>query len=164
MDCTAGNTTAENAGMGGTVMTHADTDTLSPDLLQGPILLFDGVCNLCQASVQFVLKRDARRAFRFASLQSPIGVELAARFAVDADCLSSVVLILDGNAYTRSTAALRTVKLLRTPWPAMGIFLIVPKFIRDAVYDFIGDRRYRWFGKMDVCWVPDDDIKQRFID
>lgn len=136
----------------------------APGLPEGPILLFDGVCNLCKASVQFVLVRDPRERFRFASLQSEQGNHLAGRFGIPADELNSVVLIFDGVVYTRSTAALRTAKLLRAPWPALAIFLLVPRFIRDRVYDFIGNRRYRWFGQMEVCWVPDESLRQRFLE
>ncbi|MDJ0950990.1 MAG: DUF393 domain-containing protein [Alphaproteobacteria bacterium] len=138
--------------------------TPDPALLAGPILLFDGVCHLCRASVQFVLARDPRGAFRFASLQSDLGSRLAGHFGIPASELTSMVLVLDGAAHTRSAAALRTARLLRAPWPLLSVFLLVPAVIRNGVYDFIGRRRYRWFGKMDACWVPDAEIRDRFLD
>lgn len=136
---------------------------LPADILRGPVLLFDGVCNLCKGSVQFVIKRDARRLFRFASLQSDVGARLVQQFGIEQGALTSVILIVDEKAYRKSSAALRTAKLLQAPWPAMAVFFVVPKLIRDAVYDFIGARRYRWFGKMDECWLPDAELQRRFL-
>ena len=133
-------------------------------MLTGPILLFDGVCNLCKSSVQFVIARDPNARFRFASLQSEIGAALARHFGINADQLTSVVLIADGQAHTHSSGALRSAKLLRQPWPLMAVFLVIPRFIRDWVYDFIGNRRYRWFGKMEVCWMPEPALQSRFLD
>lgn len=128
------------------------------------VILFDGVCNLCQASVQFVIARDPSRRFRFAALQSDIGRRLLAAHDVAVPDLSSVILVADGRVHVKSSAALRVCRRLRGAWPLMAAFLVLPPFIRDAVYDVIGNRRYRWFGKKDVCWVPTADLGDRFLD
>ena len=125
-----------------------------------PVILFDGVCNLCTGSVQFVIERDARKQFRFASLQSPIAEKLLGR----RDDLESMVLVQDGKTYRKSTAALLIAKRLDGLWPALSVFLVVPRFLRDAVYDWIGRRRYRMFGKRDVCWTPRPELAERFLD
>jgi predicted DCC family thiol-disulfide oxidoreductase YuxK len=125
-----------------------------------PVILFDGVCNLCTGSVRFVIERDARKRFRFASLQSPVAERLLGR----RDDLESMVLVQDGEIYRKSTAALRIARRLDGLWPALAIFLVVPRFLRDAVYDWIGRRRYRLFGKRDVCWTPQPELADRFLD
>lgn len=125
-----------------------------------PVILFDGVCNLCTGSVQFVIARDARKQFRFASLQSPVAETLLGR----RDDLESMVLVQDGKIYRKSTAALRIARRLDGLWPALAIFLVVPRFLRDAVYDWIGARRYRMFGKRAACWVPSPELAERFLD
>ena len=124
------------------------------------IVLFDGICNFCDASVQFIMKRDGG-AFRFASLQSDIGQELVARFGLQE--VDSVVLIEDEKAYTKSTAALRIAKKLGRLWPACYIAVIIPKPLRDKVYDWIAKNRYRWFGKKDVCMLPSEKDRARFL-
>jgi predicted DCC family thiol-disulfide oxidoreductase YuxK len=118
------------------------------------------VCNLCTGSVQFVIERDSRKQFRFASLQSPVAERLLGR----RDDLESMVLLQDGKIYRKSTAALRIARRLDGLWPALAIFLGVPRFLRDAVYDAIGRRRYRMFGKRDVCWTPQPELAERFLD
>lgn len=124
-----------------------------------PVILFDGVCNLCTGSVQFVIARDSRKQFRFASLQSPVAEKLLGR----RDDLESMVLVQDGEIYRKSTAALRIARRLDGLWPALAVFLVVPRFLRDAVYDWIGRRRYRMFGKRDVCWTPRPELADRFL-
>jgi len=124
-----------------------------------PVILFDGVCNLCTGSVQFVIERDSRKRFRFASLQSPVAEKLLGR----RDDLESMVLVQDGKTYRKSTAALLIAKRLDGLWPALSVFLVVPRFLRDAVYDWIGRRRYRMFGKRDVCWTPGPELAERFL-
>jgi len=126
----------------------------------GPIILFDGVCNLCTASVRFVIARDSRRRFRFASLQSAA----AERLLGERDQLESMVLVTDGKTYRKSTAALLIAKRLDGAWPLLAAFLVIPRPLRDAVYDFIGRRRYRMFGKREECWVPRPELTERFLD
>lgn len=130
-----------------------------------PLILFDGVCNLCSASVQFIIKHDRNELFRFAALQSPIGEELTSQSGEPQDTkLDSVLLYHNNEIYRKSSAALHTLKLLGGIWAVSYVFIIIPSPIRDAVYDFIGKRRYRWFGKKDQCWLPDESLKKRFLD
>ena len=128
-----------------------------------PIVLFDGVCNLCSGSVQFILKRDKNNLFQFASLQSKPGQEYLKKFNLPADTFNSFVLVEGDNIYTRSTAALRIARNLKG-WKWLYGFRIVPKFIRDAVYNLIAKNRYRWFGKKDECWIPTPELKSRFLE
>ncbi|MFT3822315.1 MAG: thiol-disulfide oxidoreductase DCC family protein [Chitinophagaceae bacterium] len=128
------------------------------------IILFDGVCNLCNGSVQFVLKRDKTDQFLFGSLQSNTGQEYLQRFNLPADTFSSFMLIEDGKLYTRSTAALRVLKHLGRGWQLLYGFIIVPRFIRDTVYNWIAKNRYKWFGKQESCWLPTPALKARFLD
>lgn len=130
----------------------------------GPVLLFDGLCNLCSGTVQFAIRRDPKKTFRFASLQSEAGQRLLRQYGRPSGNLQSFVLIQDGKVYTRSGAALRFFGRLSGLWPLMKIFLVVPPFIRDAVYDHVARNRYRWYGKKDACWMPTPDLKHRFLD
>ena len=123
-------------------------------------MLFDGVCNLCTGSVRFIIERDARRQFRFASLQSA----RAERLLGARDRLESVVLIANGRTYRKSTAALLIAKRLSGAWPLLAVLLVVPRPLRDAAYDWIGARRYRWFGKREACWAPGSELAERFLD
>lgn len=127
------------------------------------IILFDGVCNLCSASVQFTIARDTNKRFRFASRQSPVGHELMGRHGLDPDRDDSIVLIEGDRAWLRSSAALRIARRLRWPWPILFGLILVPRFLRDYVYDRIAANRYRWFGRSDVCWLPNDATKDRFL-
>jgi len=128
-----------------------------------PVILFDGVCNLCSGSVQFILKRDKEKKFLFASLQSNYGQELLKKLGLPADTFNSFMLYQDGNILTRSTAALQMFQQLKG-WKWVKLFWIVPKFIRDAVYNLIATNRYRWFGKKNECWLPASELKARFLD
>ncbi len=136
-------------------------DQRAPDR---PIILFDGVCNLCTASVRFVIARDRRRRFRFASLQSPVADQILGPDFRSGDRLGSVVLVIGDRTYRKSSAALRTARMLDGLWPLLAVFLIIPRPIRDWIYDWIGSRRYRFFGKRDVCWIPDPQLTERFLD
>ena len=131
---------------------------------ENPIILFDGVCHLCAASVQFVIKRDPQQRFRFARLQSNISQQLLAAHDATDNGLDSVILLYKGRLYRKSRAALHTARLLHHGWPLMGLFLLVPRFIADPVYDYIGSHRYRWFGKMNACRLPETDQHWRFLD
>lgn len=127
------------------------------------VLLFDGVCNLCNSSVQFILARDPKAKFRFASLQSDEGQALLQEFEDRPSDLSSVVLIEDGQLYTRSDAALRVARQLSGGWPLLYAFIVLPRALRDAVYDWIARNRYRWFGKRDSCMIPSPELRSRFL-
>ena len=126
-------------------------------------ILFDGVCNLCNGFVQFVIARDPHARFRFAALGSPAAEEMLRRADVAGPVPDSIVLIEGERAWFRSDAALRIARGLPFPWPLASACLIVPRFIRDAVYDAIARRRYRWFGRRDTCMVPTPELTSRFL-
>jgi predicted DCC family thiol-disulfide oxidoreductase YuxK len=128
-----------------------------------PIILFDGVCNLCTGSVQFVLKRDKEKKFMFASLQSDYGQSLLKQFDLPINTYNSFVLFQDKNIYTRSTAALKVFQELKR-WKWVKIFWIVPKLIRDGVYNLVARNRYKWFGKKKECWLPTPELRSRFFE
>lgn len=128
-----------------------------------PILLFDGVCNLCNRFVQEVITRDQKGIIHFASLQSDIGQELLHRHGID-PTLDTVVLIDQGKAMVQSDVALQIFGYLGGTWSLLQVFFIVPKFIRDGVYDWIAKNRYRWFGKRETCMMPKPEWVERFLD
>lgn len=127
-----------------------------------PIILFDGVCNLCNSSVQFIIKRDKNATFRFAQLQSEVGIALLKSYKIP-DTLNTFILIENKSVYQKSTAALRVTRKLSGCWPLMYGFIIVPPFIRNAVYDFISKHRYKWFGKKNECMMPTPELQSRFL-
>ena len=127
------------------------------------ILLYDGECHLCQGTVRFVVARDPAARVAFAPLQSAVGRRLLAEHRLPADG-ASVVLIENGRAYTRSTAALRVARLLRFPWPLLAAGLVVPARLRDAVYDWVARHRYGWFGRSATCELPGPDVRARLLD
>lgn len=128
-----------------------------------PILLFDGVCNLCNGTVQWVIEHDPGAKFRFASLQSETGQQLLQAHHLPTGELNTVVLVDGGKAYTRSDVPLRIVGKLGGLWPILQAFYIVPRPLRNAVYDWIARNRYRWFGKKEACWLPTPELKERFL-
>lgn len=132
-----------------------------------PIILFDGVCNLCNASVQFVIERDPTAIFRFSALQSDFGRAILAKNGLYTEgslsALNSIILLENDVVYDRSTAALRIAKRLSGGIQLMAVFLIVPKFMRDFFYKIIAKNRYRWFGKQESCWLPTKELKARFL-
>ena len=132
-------------------------------LSDSPVILFDGVCNLCNGSVLFIIKRDVQLKLKFASLQSEYGAEQMKRFNLPPSALNSVLLIKNGQLFQKSNAALEIARMLDGMWPGMYAFKIVPIFIRDFVYDWIAKNRYRWFGKKDECMIPTPQMKARFV-
>lgn len=131
----------------------------------GPIVLFDGVCNLCNGFVQFVLRheRDREPRLRFAALQSTVGSELLTAHGLDPASLDSVVLIEGGTARTCSDAVLGVLRHLRAPWRLARIFGVLPRFVRDAGYRVVARSRYRLFGKKDACPMPTAELRTRFL-
>lgn len=129
------------------------------------ILLFDGVCNLCSWSVQFVIAHDRANHFRFASLQSDAGKDVmrAHDIAIPEGDPSSMILVDGDRVHQRSGAAIRIARGLGFPWSLAVLGFVVPPFIRDAIYSFIARNRYRWFGKKDVCMVPTPELRARFL-
>lgn len=131
---------------------------------QHPIVLFDGYCHLCSGSVQFIIKRDPGACFRFASLQSEKGKAVFENAEISSGETDSVILVEKGRVYTRSAAALRIARRLTCGWSLLSVFILVPAFIRDVVYDWIARNRYRWFGKRETCFLPDPDEAYRFLE
>lgn len=127
------------------------------------IILFDGVCNFCNRTVQFILPRDKQRRFRFAALQSETARELQQQFHWP-DETDSIIVVEGDRYYTRSTAALRIVRKLPGLWPVLSVFAILPRAFRDFLYDAFARRRYRWFGKRDSCLLPSPGDRERFLD
>lgn len=128
-----------------------------------PVILFDGVCNLCNGAVQFVIRHDRTGIFKFASLQSESGQQLLKKYDLPLTDFNSFALIQNGVAFTRSTAALKVARLLKGPISLLYGFIIVPAFIRNAVYNLIAKNRFRWFGKMDHCMIPTPALRARFL-
>lgn len=130
----------------------------------GAVVLFDGVCNLCNASVRFVIDHDPGARFAFAPLQSAAAARLLAERGYEGAELSSVLLVEGRRVHARSTAALRVARRLSGGWPLLWAFMIVPRFVRDAVYDWVARNRYRWFGRQDACRIPTPELASRFLD
>lgn len=128
-----------------------------------PVILFDGVCNFCNNAVNFVIKRDKKARILFAPLQSETGKRLLEQYALPVNDMESFVFIEKGKAYTRSTAALRVCRYLSALWPLCFGAIIVPKFIRDGIYNWIARNRYKWFGVRRECMIPTPEIKARFL-
>ncbi len=129
-----------------------------------PVVLFDGVCNLCNGGVQYIIRHDPKGRYQFASLQSNVGRELQGRYGFDPDVINTIVLIEHGKAYSKSDAILRVARRLKGPVRLLWVMRIVPRPIRNGIYDWIGRRRYRWFGKRDECMVPTLELRERFLD
>lgn len=131
--------------------------------MEQKILLFDGVCNLCNGSVQFIITRDVKKEFLFASLQSEKGQELLKKFNLPTQDFDSFVLIKNDKYYTKSTAALLVFSSFGGLWSLLKVLLIFPAFIRNLVYTLVAKNRYRWFGKQESCWLPTPELKSRFL-
>ena len=127
------------------------------------IVLFDGVCNLCNKSVQFIITHDKKKIFYFASLQSDFGQKKLQSIGIK-DCqLQSIVYIQDQTAYFKSDAALHIAKSLGGKWKLLYYLHIIPKKFRDLIYSFIAKKRYKWFGKREECWLPTPELQERFL-
>jgi predicted DCC family thiol-disulfide oxidoreductase YuxK len=128
------------------------------------LVLFDGVCNLCNGAVNFIIDHDPDGHFRFAPLQSDVAQEHLRGTPAAGTTLDTIVLVEDGTPYVRSTAALRIARRLTAPWPLLYLFIAIPRPLRDAVYTWIAHNRYDWFGKRDACRLPTPDLKARFLE
>lgn len=128
-----------------------------------PIILFDGICNLCDGVVQFVIKHDPENQFLFASLQSEAGQRLLKQYKLPVENFNSFILIQDEKVYSKSTGALKVARQIKGVWSWLYIFIIIPAFIRDAVYAWIAQNRYKWFGKKEACMIPTPELKARFL-
>ncbi|HEY1869762.1 MAG TPA: thiol-disulfide oxidoreductase DCC family protein [Chitinophagaceae bacterium] len=129
-----------------------------------PVILFDGVCNFCNALVNFVIRQDKNNIFRFAALQSESGKKLLESYNINWRENDSFVLIENNKAWQRSTATLKLYNKLPWYWKWTQIFWIVPKFIRDGIYSFIARNRYKWFGKKEECMIPTSAVRQKFLE
>ncbi len=137
-------------------------DCSDPDYSR-PVVLFDGVCNLCNSSVRFIIKRDPGSVFRFAPLQSDTSKSILKQFELPTDGLDTFILVEDGECYVRSEAALRVARRLGGGWGLLYGFIIIPRSIRDYVYGIIARHRYEWFGKKGQCMVPEPGDQERFL-
>jgi predicted DCC family thiol-disulfide oxidoreductase YuxK len=129
-----------------------------------PIVLFDGVCNLCNRLVQFIIKKDKKKQFLFASLQGKTGQEILKKSNLPANDFHSFILVEGDRIYTRSTAALKMMRKLSGGWKLLYGFIIVPAFIRNVVYNWIARNRYKWYGRKEECMIPTPELKERFLD
>ena len=129
-----------------------------------PVILFDGVCNLCSGSVQFIIRHDKKKLFRFASLQSPFGQAVMQQFGLPVTELNSFILLENNRIYTKSTGALRVAKELDGLYKLLYAFIAVPPFIRNGIYNYIAKRRYQWLGKKEACWIPTTELQSLFWD
>ena len=126
------------------------------------IILFDGVCNLCNTSINFVIKNDKKRVFRFAPIQTNFGKTTLKKYHINTKDTDSIILIDEDKNYIKSTAALYIAKELSGAYPLLFCFMIVPKFIRNWIYDFVAKNRYKWFGKKVSCMIPTPELKDIF--
>jgi predicted DCC family thiol-disulfide oxidoreductase YuxK len=127
------------------------------------IILFDGDCNLCNSTVQFVIDRDKKDLFRFCALQSDTGKLILKKNKLPDNYTDSFLLYYNNKLYTKSSAALYMVKKMQMPWKMLFVFIIIPKLVRDAVYSFIAKNRYKWFGKSEYCRVMTPELKHKFL-
>ena len=127
------------------------------------VVIFDGVCNLCDHSVKFILNHEADQTLRFTPLQSPAGARLMREFGFDPDDAKTFVLIADGRPYLRSDAAIRISLYLSGAWRLLGAVRFIPRPIRDGLYNVVARNRYRWFGRSETCMVPTPALRARFI-
>ena len=132
--------------------------------IEGKVILFDGVCNFCNSSVNFIIDKDKHNVFRFASLQSDFGQKSLKHFNLPTDKLSTLILISDNRYFTKTTAALKIAKDLSFPYSLSYVFIVVPPFIRNVFYDLFARNRYKWFGKKDACRIPSELERAKFIE
>ena len=132
--------------------------------MNSPLLIFDGVCNLCNSSIRFILQHDKNKTFRFSTSQSEFSKNLLVQKNITLSDLSSVILFHNDKFYLKSTAVLRIAKLMNWPFKLLYLFIVVPYPIRDFIYSIISRNRYKWFGKKDKCMVASDELKEQFIE
>ena len=128
------------------------------------IVFFDGICNLCNSSINFIIDRDPLVKFRFAPLQSDLARELLCKYEINTENLESLVYYDGKNIYRRSRAVLEIVKRMRRLWPLLYVFILIPAFVRDIIYDFVAKNRYKWFGHQSACRVPTSELRARFLE
>jgi predicted DCC family thiol-disulfide oxidoreductase YuxK len=129
-----------------------------------PIVLFDGVCNFCNYWMNFAIKRNSKKNLKFTTLQGETAKQILPQYNINPTSLSSVIFIDKGKAYTQSSASLRICKYMDGGWKLFYGLIIIPKFIRDVIYNWIARNRYKWFGKKDSCMVPTPELRERFLE
>jgi predicted DCC family thiol-disulfide oxidoreductase YuxK len=131
---------------------------------QGDLVIFDGVCNLCEASVNFIIRHDKSGVFRFVPSQSELGGVLQRQYGINTADIETVILIRDGQAYTESDAAVRIAASFDGWWRLLSLVRWVPRPVRDGMYRWIARNRYAWFGQKDVCLMPTPELRSRFLE
>ena len=129
-----------------------------------PVIFFDGVCNYCNSMVNFVIRQDKKKVFRFAALQSKAGQQVLKEWNLPPEEFDSFLVLDNGKLYSRSTAVLQVANKLPWYWKWSQLFRILPRFMRDGAYNIIARNRYKWFGKKDQCMIPTPDVRERFLD
>ena len=135
----------------------------SEETLQNPVILFDGICNFCNAGINFIIKQDNKKHFRFAALQSDAGQKILQQHGLPTEGFESFILVKDGKVYQRSAAGLKVYNQLSWYWKWTQLGWIAPKFIRDGIYNYIARNRYKWFGKKEACMIPSPEVRSRFL-
>ncbi len=128
------------------------------------LLLFDGICNLCNTTVQTIIKYDTKEIFKFAALQSPVGQQILQQFQLPKKNFETLVLVENTHCYFRSTAALRVAWRLGGFWRLLYLFIIIPRPLRDYIYSFVAKNRYKWYGKQASCMMPTPELRRRFLE
>lgn len=130
---------------------------------QNDVILFDGVCNLCNGAITFIIKRDKKNHYRFAALESDIGKMYLKKHNIDPLKIDSIILIRGERAFIKASAALRIAQKMSGLWPLLYVFIIIPRFISNGVYDYIARNRYQWFGKEESCMIPTPALREKFL-
>jgi len=133
------------------------------EMKQQPVILFDGICNFCNSTVNFTIKRDQKAIIQYATLQSEKGRMFLRQYNLPVDKMKSFVFIIEGKVYLKSAAALMVCRNLKGLWPLCYAFIIVPRFMRDGIYDWISSHRYKWFGVRQECMMPSPEVRKRFL-
>jgi hypothetical protein len=137
--------------------------TMSSDLKDKGLVMFDGVCNFCNSSINFIIRNDKTDHFRFLTLQSERGQKIIKQYNLDPENLQTVILLENGRIYTRSTAALRIARKLKGGWKIFYGFIIVPAVLRDFFYNIVAKNRYKWWGKKESCMIPTPEVRKKFL-
>ena len=136
---------------------------MSSDLKDKGLVMFDGVCNFCNSSINFIIRNDKTDHFRFLTLQSERGQKIIKQYNLDPENLQTVILLENGRIYTRSTAALRIARKLKGGWKIFYGFIIVPAVLRDFFYKIVAKNRYKWWGKKESCMIPTPEVRKKFL-
>ena len=128
------------------------------------IIIFDGICNLCNATVLFLINRDKKNIFKFVSMQSDIAKQIFKEYNINFKNLDTIIFIEKNDFYIKSDAIIRIFKKLNYPWKVFYFLKFIPKFIRDRIYDIVANNRYNWFGRRNTCMIPSNETKSKFLE